>query len=189
MESKPAGSKITAGNPSRWGKVTRRLALGGLTVLLLGMIGSGLIMGRLCSDAKPSPGRAPAAFFAGLPRVLVLAHRGEHSVQRAWRQVAGAIDLIVYVEMIDETAIGGRKHRFVSHVLEVDGLQPDGGGVRTTTVFGPADGGASGRAVPLHLPERHLVRLQRVGYDPTALNRFRSVGRWPRPLDTVIGGR
>ncbi|GGK36823.1 ATP/GTP-binding protein [Pilimelia terevasa] len=119
---------------------------------------------------------------------LVLAHRGEHSVQRAFRQVAGAIDLIVYVELIDETAIGGRKHRFVSHVLEVDGLYPDGEGVRTTTVFGPADG-LSGRAVPQHLPERHFTRLQRVGYDPHLLNHHRGVGRWPRRLDTIVRGR
>ncbi|GGJ89788.1 ATP/GTP-binding protein [Pilimelia anulata] len=118
---------------------------------------------------------------------LVLAHRGEHSVQRAFRQVAGAVDLIVYVEMIDETAIGGRKHRFVSHVLEVDGLFPDGDGVRTTTVFGPADG-QSGRAVPQHLPERHVNRLRRVGYDPGVLNQYRGVGRWPRRLDTIVGG-
>jgi Flp pilus assembly CpaF family ATPase len=115
---------------------------------------------------------------------LALAHRNENSVERALRQVAGAIDLIVYVELIDETAIGGRKHRFVSHVLEVGGIVD--GGVKTTTVFGP---GPDGRAVPLHLPERHLARLRRAGYQPDPLNQYRGVGAWPRPLSTVVGDR
>nr|WP_229789634.1 ATPase, T2SS/T4P/T4SS family [Pilimelia terevasa] len=119
---------------------------------------------------------------------LVLSHSGEHSVQRAFRQVAGSVDLIVYVSMVDETSIGGRKHRFVSHVLEVDGLFPDGDGVRTTTVFGPADAAGAGRAVPQQLPERHLARLRRAGYDPQPLIAHRQVGRWPRPLNTIVGG-
>jgi pilus assembly protein CpaF len=117
---------------------------------------------------------------------LVLDRRGETSPQRAFRQVANAIDLIVYVEMIDETAIGGVKHRFVSHVLEIDGLHPDGQAVRTTTVFGPPAGQPSGRAVPLHLPERHLARLLRTGYDPQRLHSQRGLGAWPWPLETII---
>ena len=113
---------------------------------------------------------------------LALAHRNENSVERALRQVAGAIDLIVYVELVDETAIGGRKHRYVSHVLEVGGVVD--GTVKTTTVFGP---GPDGRAVPLHLPERHLARLRRVGYHADPLNQYRGVGVWPRPLSTLVG--
>ena len=113
---------------------------------------------------------------------LALAHRSENSVERAYRQVAGAIDLIVYVELVDETAIGGAKHRFVSHVVEVGGIAD--GMIKTTTVFGPD---ASGRAVPLHLPERHLARMRRSGYNPEPLNRYRGVGAWPRPLTTLVG--
>jgi pilus assembly protein CpaF len=113
---------------------------------------------------------------------LVLSHRGEHSPDRALRQLAGAVDMIVYIEMIDESAIGGHKHRFVSHILEVGGIAD--GGIKTTTVFGPDE---TGRAVPLHLPERHLARMRRVGYDPEPLNRFRGVGAWARPLRTLVG--
>jgi acyl-CoA thioesterase-1 len=67
----------------------KKLALWGIGLLLLGMLGGRIIMGRLCSDAKPSGGASAAElpFFAGLPKVVSLAHRGaskqapEHSLQ------------------------------------------------------------------------------------------------------------
>src|SRR5689334_18436719 len=69
--------------------MAKKLALWGIGLLLLGMLGGRVIMGLLCSDAKPSGGAVAAAtpFFAGLPKVLNLAHRGaskqapEHSLQ------------------------------------------------------------------------------------------------------------
>jgi acyl-CoA thioesterase-1 len=69
--------------------MAKKLALWGIGLLLLGMLVGRVIMGLLCSDAKPSasPGAAALPFFAGLPKVLNLAHRGaskhapEHSLQ------------------------------------------------------------------------------------------------------------
>jgi acyl-CoA thioesterase-1 len=69
--------------------MAKKLALWGIGLLLLGMLVGRVIMGLLCSDAKPSdgPGAAALPFFAGLPKVLSLAHRGaskqaaEHSLQ------------------------------------------------------------------------------------------------------------
>jgi acyl-CoA thioesterase-1 len=66
----------------------KKLAVVLLGLLLLGMLVAGVIMGRVCSDAKPPSGRnaAELPFFAGLPKVLDLAHRGaskqapEHSL-------------------------------------------------------------------------------------------------------------
>jgi acyl-CoA thioesterase-1 len=67
----------------------RKLLVGLLALLMLGMLVGRVIMGRLCTDAKPSARQnaADLPFFAGLPRVLNLAHRGaskqapEHSLE------------------------------------------------------------------------------------------------------------
>lgn len=104
---------------------------------------------------------------------LALKHRNENSVERAYRQVAGAIDYIVYVQTRNQ-----KKNRFVSHVLELNGVVD--GQVKYTTVFGP---GPDGRAVPMHLPERHREDLLEAGYDMSDLNRYRGAGRWPRELN------
>jgi len=58
--------------------MAKKLALWGIGLLLLGMLGGRVIMGRLCSDAKPSGGAGAESlpFFAGLPKMLSLAHRG-----------------------------------------------------------------------------------------------------------------
>jgi len=94
----------------------------------------------------------------------------------AYRLLAGSIDLVVHLTLIDESATGGPKHRFVSHVVEINGL---GEGYRpaTTAVFGP---GPDGRAVPLHRPEC-LDDLVRAGFDPTFLDH--RGGTWNTDLD------
>lgn len=109
---------------------------------------------------------------------LALSHRDERSDRRAYLQVANALDLIVYVTLVDESALGGRRHRFVSHVLEVGGLT-ESGRPQTTQIFGP---GLDGRAVPLHQPDRLRHPLVLAGYDPTVLAAHRARGCWPRPL-------
>jgi hypothetical protein len=98
----------------------------------------------------------------------------------AYRLAAGAIDLIVHITLLDETSIGGRRHRFVSDVLEVDGIG-EAARPATTHVFSP---GPDGRAVPTHLP-RCLPELERVGFD-AGLLQMRE-GLWPQPLQRVSG--
>lgn len=114
---------------------------------------------------------------------LALQRTGESSAQRIFRQVAGAIDFIVYVQVIDERDIGGREHRFVSHILEVDGVTDDGSNVRYTTVFGP---GADGRAVPQHSPSRQMLKLRRAGWNPAPFHQNLKTGLWPRPLQLHV---
>lgn len=116
---------------------------------------------------------------------LALAHGREMTVDQARRMAGNALDLIVYVTVEDETAIGGRKHRFVSHVEEVIGVG-EGNRIVTTTLFGP---GADGRAVPRHLPERVRAQLLRVGYDARLLGRWieAGVGAWQRPRHSRLG--
>jgi len=116
---------------------------------------------------------------------LALTHGPEMTAELAQRMVAGALDLIVYVNVEDETRIGGRKHRYVSHVVEVVG-SGDRGQVVTTELFGP---GHDGRAVPKHHPERIRDQLIRVGYDSRRLTPYMASGDggWRNPLRKKAG--
>jgi pilus assembly protein CpaF len=114
---------------------------------------------------------------------LALSHGKDMTVELARRMAGNALDLVVYVMVQDETAIGGRKHRYVSHIEEVDGVTGDR--IATTTVFGP---GVDGRGVPKHLPGRVRDHLLRVGYDSRALSGWIEAGHgaWRRPLQSLI---
>jgi pilus assembly protein CpaF len=84
----------------------------------------------------------------------------------AYRLLAGSVDFVVHLTLIDESATGGPKHRFVSHVVEINGLG-ESSRPATTAVFGPGD---DGRAVLLHQPAC-LPELVRAGFDPALLDR------------------
>jgi pilus assembly protein CpaF len=113
---------------------------------------------------------------------LLMRYGAADTLVGAWLTVVNALQYIVYVDMIDETPIGGRRHRFVSHVIEIDGL---GDGVRpaTQTIFGP---GPDGRARPRVQPQRTRDALIRAGLDLQWLNHEGDT--WP-PMDTITGGR
>ncbi|MEU8002404.1 ATPase, T2SS/T4P/T4SS family [Catellatospora sp. NPDC049111] len=113
---------------------------------------------------------------------LACSYGNDIGADQALRMAAQGIDLIVYTAVVDERAIGGGEHRFVSHVIEVGGMREDR--VVTTTVFGP---GPDGRAVPRHLPERIRDDLMDVGYDPRELVPYieagpHNRGAWTREL-------
>lgn len=113
---------------------------------------------------------------------LACSYGNDMGPEQALRMAAQGIDLIVYVAVVDERAIGGAEHRFVSHVVEVGGMRDNR--VVTTTVFGP---GPDGRAVPKHLPERIREDLMDVGYDPRELTAYieagpHNRGAWTRDL-------
>ncbi len=115
---------------------------------------------------------------------LACSYGNDIGAEQALRMAAQGIDLIVYTAVVDERAIGGSEHRFVSHVIEVGGMREDR--VVTTTVFGP---GPDGRAVPKHLPERIREDLMDVGYDPRELVAYieagpNNRGAWTRELHT-----
>ncbi|MEE1782713.1 CpaF/VirB11 family protein [Streptomyces sp. SP17BM10] len=100
----------------------------------------------------------------------------------AYRQCANGLDFVVFVKMIDETGIGGRRHRFVSHVLEVTGMG-ENGRPSTNTVFGPRPEIGEERAVPLMHPSC-LGDLMRVGFPAVLLDN--PAGTWTRPLDLMV---
>ncbi|MGC4807937.1 CpaF family protein [Micromonospora sp. DT233] len=138
--------------------------------------------GSMCTIHARSPGGVGERIVE-----LALSHGREMTVDQARRMAGNALDLIVYVTVEDETAIGGRKYRFVSHVEEVIGVG-EAGRIVTTTVFGP---GPDGRAIPRHLPERVRDQLLRVGYDARLLGRWieARAGAWQRPRHTRLGAR
>ncbi|MEV7215269.1 CpaF/VirB11 family protein [Kitasatospora cineracea] len=102
----------------------------------------------------------------------------------AYRLTANAVDFIVHVAMVDETAVGGRRHRFVSHVLEVAGLG-ESGRPALNTVFGPRPELGEVRAVPV-TPPHCLDDLRRAGFDAGLLGS--PYGTWSAPLSLRIGG-
>ncbi|MEH1123877.1 CpaF family protein [Micromonospora sp. CPCC 206061] len=138
--------------------------------------------GSMCTIHARSPGGVSERIIE-----LALSHGKEMTVEQARRMAGNALDLIVYVTVEDETAIGGRKHRFVSHVEEIVGVG-DGARISTTTIFGP---GSDGRAIPMHLPERVRDQLLRVGYDARILSRYieAKTGAWRRPRRSQLRRR
>jgi Flp pilus assembly CpaF family ATPase len=100
----------------------------------------------------------------------------------AYRLFADAVDFIVHIRMVDETHLGGARHRFVNEILEVTGVG-EGGRPATNQIFGP---GADGRAAPRHNPAC-LDDLRRAGLDLNAADH--PDGLWTRPLDTVLDPR
>jgi Flp pilus assembly CpaF family ATPase len=129
--------------------------------------------GSLCTVHSRSAGKAFDRIVT-----LCLTDSAGMSDAFAYRLAAGAIDLIVHIALLDESAQGGRRHRFVSDVLEIDGIGEAGRPV-TTHVFAP---GQDGRAVPTHHP-RCLPELQRAGFDAGLLEH--RTGLWTQPLVRV----
>jgi pilus assembly protein CpaF len=129
--------------------------------------------GSMCTIHARSAARA-------IDRIVTLAMSAGVGISDtfAYRLVAGAVDMLVHIQLLDESALGGARHRFVGEVLEVNGIG-ESGRPALTTVFGP---GPDGRAVPAHHPAC-LRDLVRVGFDPAYLD-ARS-GTWPTPMMTV----
>ncbi|OIV37023.1 hypothetical protein BIV57_13390 [Mangrovactinospora gilvigrisea] len=113
-----------------------------------------------------------------LPRLARLcAQFSNTTIDNAFRALAESIDFVVILRMVDETPLGGRRHRFVSEVLEVTGLG-DSGQPATQFVF--KAGERDPRAVP-YVPPNCLADLERVGFDRRLLAQP-GVGRW-RAMD------
>ncbi|MGY1828995.1 CpaF family protein [Geodermatophilus sp. SYSU D01180] len=106
-------------------------------------------------------------------RLANLCMRGRPGVtpEHAYRSCASAIDLVVHLATVDERWTGGERHRFVSQVVECNGIG-EGGRPALTEVFAP---GPDGRAVAEHDPV-DLADYTRVGFDPGWLRP--PPGRW-----------
>ncbi|MFD8984265.1 CpaF family protein [Streptomyces sp. NPDC059564] len=123
----------------------------------------------------------PSVVFDRIAELYLLA-QANMSEALAYRQAANGLHFIVFVSSIDETKIGGHRHRFVSHVLEVTGIG-EGGRPDTNTIFGPRPEWGEHRAVPLMLP-RCIDDLRRVGFDASLLSE--PGGAWTTALPLMI---
>ena len=85
--------------------------------------------------------------------------------------------------MMDETQIGGRRHRYVSHVLELTGIG-ENGRPATNTVFSPGAEFGDLRAVP-RMDPGCIDDLRRVGFDSGLLQQ--PYGAWQAPLPLKVG--
>lgn len=102
----------------------------------------------------------------------------------AYRQIADNIDLIVNIHVIDETPIGGRKHRFI-HQIDALHLSDDAAnGVAFVPLFAP---GPDGRGVPTGFQPPWLHQLEMHGFDPAWLTK--GVSTWTQPLELLRGRR
>jgi hypothetical protein len=73
--------------------------------------------------------------------------------------IAGAIDFVIFVERRNEYADGGKLHRIVTSVREVNGVD---GRVLSSEVFSPGPDGRATAAAPISC----IDELIKAGYHP-----------------------
>jgi len=109
---------------------------------------------------------------AAIDRMVELSTRGGLSETSANRLIAGSVNLIVHMELVEELSetpeggVAGRRQRYVDEVLEVAGLS-DAGRPALNVLFHP---GPDGRAIPSGTPPADLPGLVRAGLDPALLD-------------------
>ncbi|MGV9268106.1 CpaF family protein [Kitasatospora sp. NPDC003701] len=120
-----------------------------------------------------------------IERLVMLAMEAGSSMtdSLAYRIIANAVDFVIYVRLVDETAVGGSRHRFVAEVMEITGVG-EGGRPSRQTIFGPREEGThrEPRAVPIMLPQC-IEDLERAGLDRRIFQQ--PWGSWEQPLRTV----
>lgn len=134
--------------------------------------------GNLCTIHA----RRPDIVFDRIAELYALAQENL-SEQLAYRQTANGLDFVVFVDMTDETQIGGRRHRYVSHVLELTGIG-ENGRPATNSVFAPGAEWGELRAVP-RMDPACIDDLRRVGFDSALLQQH--YGAWQAPLPLKVG--
>ncbi|MET8210341.1 CpaF family protein [Streptomyces sp. NPDC055059] len=113
-----------------------------------------------------------------LPRLVTLC-RGLHR-EEVHELVGTGINFIVYVKQINQTRIGGRRHRFVSHILEVS--PGEHGRPAVQEIFAPVEGEV--RGVPHRVPGRIKELEELADFDRRWLT-LPQYGGWAQPLDLV----
>ncbi|MCY0931644.1 CpaF/VirB11 family protein [Streptomyces sp. H27-H1] len=91
--------------------------------------------------------RRPHAIIS---RLVQLCTNAGMQTEAAHHLIASSVDVVVYLTYLDETALGGRRHRFVSHVLEIHDVVGEGGRPSITEIFAPQ--GTERRAVYRNMP-------------------------------------
>ncbi|CAM5629280.1 CpaF family protein [Streptomyces diastaticus] len=125
--------------------------------------------------------RRPHAIIS---RLVQLCTEAGMQTEAAHHLIASSIDVVVYLTYLDETGIGGRKHRFVSHIYEVHDVVGEGGRPVTTDLFAPALHAGEPRAVYTNMPT-FIDDLERTGLFHRAWLTDKPLGAWHTPLETV----
>lgn len=123
--------------------------------------------------------RRPHAIIS---RLVQLCTEAGMQTEAAHHLIAASIDVVVYLTYLDETAIGGKKHRFVSSIYEVHDVVGEGGRPVTTELFAPQ--GGEPRAVYRHTPT-FIGDLERTGLFNRQWLTENPYGAWLGPLQTV----
>ncbi|WUT01757.1 CpaF/VirB11 family protein (plasmid) [Streptomyces sp. NBC_00708] len=123
--------------------------------------------------------RRPHAIIS---RLVQLCTEAGMQTEAAHHLIASSIDVVVYLTYLDETAIGGKKHRFVSSIHEVHDVVGEGGRPVTTELFAPQNG--ERRAVYRNMPT-FIDDLERTGQFHRQWLTDNPHSAWQGPMQTV----
>lgn len=123
--------------------------------------------------------RRPHAIIS---RLVQLCTEAGMATEAAHHLIASSIDVVVYLTYLDETALGGKKHRFVSNIYEVHDVVGEGGRPTTTELFSPHGGEV--RAIYKNMPS-FVDDLERTGLFHRPWLTENPYGAWGAPLQTV----
>ncbi|WP_327249890.1 CpaF family protein [Streptomyces sp. NBC_01320] len=115
-------------------------------------------------------------------RLVQLCTEAGMATEAAHHLIASSIDVVVYLTYLDETAIGGKKHRFVSNIYEIHDVVGEGGRPTTTELFAPH--GTEARAVYKNMPT-FIDELERTGKFARQWLTDNPHGWWGPALQTV----
>ncbi|MCX4826197.1 CpaF/VirB11 family protein [Streptomyces sp. NBC_01142] len=115
-------------------------------------------------------------------RLVQLCTEAGMATEAAHHLIASSIDVVVYLTYLDETALSGKKHRFVSNIYEVHDVVGEGGRPTTTELFSPH--GSEVRAVYKNMPS-FIDDLERTGLFHRQWLTENPYGAWGRALQTV----
>ncbi|MCB5910384.1 CpaF family protein [Streptomyces pinistramenti] len=177
------------------GRETGRITIADMYPHTLRMLSTRVVVGEVRStevvpmlDAMSSGGRGSMCTLHAayprlvLPRLVQLCQGAGMDVDSTHQLVANAVNFVVFIRQTDQTQIGGRRHRYVSDILQV--TPGEGGRPAFSHVFAPP-GGGDPRGVPRDLPTGEVLQeLADVGFDKRWLAEAQ-FGRWPRPMELV----
>ncbi|EPH45325.1 putative conjugal transfer protein [Streptomyces aurantiacus JA 4570] len=117
-------------------------------------------------------------------RLVQLCTEAGMATEAAHHLIASSIDVVVYLTYRDETGIGGRKHRYVSHIYEVHDVVGEAGRPTITTLFAPTPD--EPRAVFQNMPS-FIEDLELTGLFARQWLTDNATGAWGPPLHLLRG--
>lgn len=187
--------RASNGEVGKDGRETGRITIADMYPHTLRMLSTRVVVGEVRStevvpmlDAMSSGGRGSMCTLHAayprlvLPRLVQLCQSAGKDVDSTHQLVANAVNFVVFIRQTDQTQIGGRRHRYVSDVLQV--TPGEGGQPAFSRIFAPA-GEGDPRGVPKDLPTGEVMQeLADTGFDKRWLTEGQ-YGRWPKPMELV----